>query len=233
MDAVYLLHKNINRLSYMERGDAFDLKAFDYKGRSDTRDSHLPKPLDLPNPVFFYEYSKRKFIAELDALHSMEAPDVYSERMIEALASVRDFSFRKYPIAILSDIAIKFQDNPDGYKMPDPYAEPEKYKKESIRDDMYIFQTTEVLDVFDWEKSVYKQYDYDKEANIPSSIREFVLKEPAGGFPPLFRLPFKSSNLFVSAEARMALKLAGIKGLAFLSLKGFSPTSQLEIDVPV
>jgi hypothetical protein len=233
MDAVYLLHESISRLSYMERGDAFDLKAFSFSKGSEIRNSHLPKPLDLPNPTFFYEYSKRKFITELDVLYSMEAQCLYSERMIETLASVKEFSFQKYPIAILGDVAVKFQDNPDGYKMLDPYSDPEKYKKQSIRDDMYIFQTTEVLDVFDWEKSIYKQYDFDKEANIPSSIREFVLKEPAGGFPPLFRLPFKSSNLFVSAEARMALKLAGIKGLAFLSLKGFSPTSQLEIDVPV
>jgi hypothetical protein len=233
MDAVYLLHKNINRLSYMERGDAFDLKAFSFAKGSEIRDSHLPKKLDLPSPTFFYEYSKRKFITELDALYSIETSCIYSERMIEVLKSVRNFSFQEYPIAILGEIAIKFQDNPDAYKMPDPYSDPDKYKKQSIRDDMSIFQTTEVLDVFDWEKSVYKQYDYDKEANIPSSIREFVLKEPPGGYPPLFRLPFKTSNLFVSAEARMALKLTGIKGLAFLSLKGFSPTSQLEIDVPI
>jgi hypothetical protein len=234
MDSIYFLHENINRLSHMERGDAVDIKAFDFEDMTELRKYYESRELNLPNPVFFYEYSSRKFTSALDVLYSMQTQFICSEKMISTLESVRAFNYRKYPISILGDVAVKFQDNPDGYKMPDPYSNPQKYKNQSIRDDMCIFQTTELLDALDMEKSVfYPPSASDKARGRHGDVREYVLQEPKNGFPPVFRLSTDPIPLFISAEARMALKMAGIKGLSFLSLKGFSPTSQLEIDVPV
>ena len=159
---------------------------------------------------------------------------IVSQRLIDVLLSVKKFNYRKYKIVILEDGATRFQKNPEGYKSPEPYANPEEFKKKSLRDDMYIFQPLEILsNVFDWENSVYKQYDYDKEINVPSSIREFVLKEPKGGFPPVFRLKESPVTLFISAEAREALKKAGIKGTSYLSLKGYAIGRQSEVDVDI
>jgi hypothetical protein len=133
---------------------------------------------------------------------------------------VREFAHKKYPIAVLKEQG-DFN----------PYEDIEKFKGLSVRNDLFIFQTLEHLDIFDWEKSNYEQDEYEKEQNIPGYIRGFVLKTPEGGFPPLFRLPYKSSKLFVSREARESLKNAKIKGTSFTSL--LNPMGNSEIDVPV
>jgi hypothetical protein len=231
-EKAYILSGNINRLNFMERGDAYDLKAFSFSKASELHYTYLARKLDLPEPVFFYMYSKLDYIKNLDVLYVHNLGYVISERTIQALLSVKSFEYRKYPISILEEGAIRFQNNPEGYKMPEPYSNPEEFKKKSLRDDMYIFQTLEILsDVFDWEKSIYQQSEISKRANSPGHVREFVLKEPKGGFPPIFRLKESPITVFISAKAREALKLAGIKGYGFLSLQGYTPNSQMQIDV--
>jgi hypothetical protein len=233
-EKAYKLEGNINRLNYMERGDAYDLKPFDFPNSSELHYTYQSRDLNLPNPIFFYIYSKLEFIKELDALYVQNLGFVVSKRLIETLKSVKDFSYRIFPIAILEEGAVKFAENPDGFKTPDPYTNPDAFSKKSIRNDMYVIQTLEILEnCFNWEKSVYTQSEFNKRHGQPGMVDEFHLNEPASGFPPLFRIKESQTALFVSFEARMALKLAGIKGLGFLSLKGYSPTSQLEIDVPI
>lgn len=232
-DKVYELRSNIKRLSYMESGDAYDLKAFDFPEITEIREVHQKRTLDLPETTFFYQYSTTKYVAELDCLDSAQTNCIYSSRMIDALLSVRGFAYNSYPIVVLEEGAIKFQSNPDGYKAPKPYEDPEFFKTKSMRDDLFIFQTLEFLDVFDWEKSDYKQSELSKEVGSPGSVNEYIFKEPSEGFPPLFRLPYHPVRQFISAEAREALKKARIRGSAFLSLRGFRPDSQLQIDVPI
>jgi hypothetical protein len=153
--------------------------------------------------------------------------------MIDALFSVKSFKFNQYPIAILEEGAVKFQDNPDGYKPPDPYMDIAYYKKKSIRNDLFIVQTLEFLDIFDWEKSDYTQSEFNKERNSPGIVNAFVLKDTEFDLPPLFRLTTSPTRLFISSEARDALKKAQIRGPAFLSLRGYRPDSQLQVDVPI
>jgi hypothetical protein len=229
--AYQLLH-DIGRLSSMPSGDAFDLRAFDFPKASELWATHYDRLLELPETTFFYMYSNLKYITELDVLYPHSGKHIVSQRLIDVLLSVKKFNYRKYKIAILEEGATRFQNNPDGYKMPDPYSNPEEFKKKSLRDDMYIFQPLEILsDVFDWEKSIYQQSEVSKRANSPGHVREFVLKEPAGGFPPVFRLKESPTTLFISAEAREALKKAGIKGISYLPLKGAAIGRQDEIDV--
>lgn len=232
-DKVYELRSNIKRLSYMERGDTHDLKAFDFSDMAEIRKIHQKRMLKLPEITFFYEYSNQKFVRELDSLYSPQTNCIYSQKMIDALLSVQEFRYHLYSIAVLEEGAVKFQSNPDGYESPKPYEDLERSKTKSIRDDLFIFQTLEFLDVFDWEKSDYKQSDLSKEVGSPGSVNEYVFKEPLDGFPPLFRLVNDPIPLFISAEAREALKKAGIRGTAFLSLRGYRPDSQLQIDVPI
>ena len=229
-DLAYLLQKDINRLSHMERGDAYDIKAFEFPKMSELRYAYQIRPLDLPQKTFFYEYSKDEYINNLDSLHAPETNYIFSQRMIEILLSVKDFKHRKYPIKILRDIAIKFLKNPDGYKIPNPYEELDFFEKKSIRNDMFILQTIELLDVFDWEKSIYKQSELSKEVGTAGHVSEYVLKEPKGGLPPLFHISASPTLLFISREAREALKIAKIKGLAFGSLKN---SWRSEVDVPI
>lgn len=233
-EIAYQLLQSVSRLGSMPNGDAFDLRAFEFPKELELWHTYANKPLELPETIFFYMNSNLKFIKELDMLYADAGNYIVSQRLIDTLLSVKKFSYRKYKIAILEEGATRFQKNPEGYKSPKPYSNPEEFKKKSLRDDMYIFQPLEILsDIFDWENSVYKQYDYDKEINVPSSIREFVLKEPKDGFPPVFRLKEYPVTLFISAEAREALKNAGIKGTSYLSLKGYAIGRQKEIDVGI
>jgi hypothetical protein len=232
-DKVYEFRNNISRLSSMERGDAYDLKEFDFPKMGEIRRIYENRLLELPETTFFYLYSHKSYIQTLDSFHALDTDCIYSKKMIDTLLSVRDFKHHMYPIAVLEEGAIKFQRNPNGYKAPKPYEDPQSFKKKSLREDLLIFQTLEFLDVFDWEKSDYRQSELSKEVGSPGRVNEYVFKEPSGGFPPLFRLVNDPITLFISAEARDALNKAGIRGPAYLSLRGFRPDSQIQIDVPI
>ncbi len=233
-EIAYQLLQSLSRLGSMPSGDAFDLRAFDFPRASDLWQTHSDRLLELPETTFFYMYSNLKYIKELDVLYPHSGKPIFSQRLIDTLLSVKNFNYRKYKIAILEEGAVKFQKNSDGYKSPEPYANPEEFKKKSLRDDMYIFQSLEILsDVFDWENSIYRQSELSKEVGSPGHVQEFILKEPKRGFPPIFRLKESPVTLFISAEAREALKKAGIKGASYLSLKGYAIGRQDEVDVPI
>ena len=212
-EIAYQLLQTLSCLGSMPSGDAFDLRDFEFPKASELWKTHSDKLLELPDTIFFYINSNLEFIKELDILYANAGNYIVSQRLIDTLLVVKNFKYRKYKIAILEEGAIKFQKNPDGYKFPEPYANPEEFKKKSLRDEMYIFQPLEILaDVFDWENSAYQQGEISKRANSPGHIREFVLKEPSGGFPPVFRLQKSPTTVFILIEAREALKEAGIKG---------------------
>jgi hypothetical protein len=219
-DSAYLMEHDHNRFKHVERGEGYDLQAFSFDGVMQIRRVIQAKTLDLPVPTFFYQYECKNYLNKLDSLYALEGCPIFSQRMIDILLSVSEFAYKKYPIAVLKEQG-DFN----------PYEDIEKFKDLSLRSDLFIFQTLEHLDIFDWEKSNYEQDEYEKEQNIPGYIRGFVLKTPEGGFPPLFRLPFKTSKLFVSREAREALKKEKAKGISFTSL--LIPMGNSEIDVPV
>lgn len=220
-DSVYILGNNLDRSNYVKRGEGYDLQAFSFDKVMEVRRAEENKVLDLPELTFFYKcHEDDRYIRKLDSLQTLEGCPIFSQKMIDVLLSVHEFEYRKYPIAIIED------------RNHNPYEDVEKHRNLSLRNDLFIFQPLIYLDVFDWEKSDYDQDDYDKDLNVPTYIREFVLKKPNDGFPPLFRLlPLQSMNLFVSREARESLKDAEIVGLAFTPL--LNPRGNSEVDVPI
>jgi hypothetical protein len=221
-ELVYLLRPNLKRFHNTERGTGYDVKAFSFDGVAQVREVHQNKVLTLPTPTFFYQNKRPEYLRNLDVLHAQEGCPIFSQRMIDILLSVRNFSYKKYPIAILKE----------GGNI-EPYKDTESFKNLSIRNDLYIFQVLESLDIFDWENSDYEKYD-DEDVS-PGYVRKFVLSSPQSEFPPIFRLSygsnFSSVQLFVSREVREALKMAGITGTAFTSL--LRPRGNSEIDVPI
>ncbi len=219
-DLVYILRDSFDRPNYGRRNEGYDLQAFSFEKVLEVWDAIENKVLDLPEVVFFYKcHEESRYVKQLDSLTTLEICPIFSQKMIDVLLSVRDFKYKKYPIAVVES------------RNHNPYEEVEKYKNLSLRDDLFIFQTLESLDVFDWENSEYTQEEYDKEMNIPTFIDRFVLKTPENGFPPLFRIPFEITNLFISREAREALKVARIPGLSFVSL--LRPKINGEVDNPI
>jgi hypothetical protein len=181
-------------------------------------------PCDLPNPVMFE--------ADFSALRDTDYPisdvnwPVMSRRMYYALLALGDFPHRVTPVAMIDDTSFVFESElrflPNGQPKPEV----------TNFDDFVVIQLLEESDYFDFERSEYKP-----DPDFPEwvlSVNRYVLSEPPDGFPPLFRLAANSSPLFISAEAREALKEAGIRGTAYYALNdGYSLQKEVDIPVPV
>jgi hypothetical protein len=156
-----------------------------------------PQMLNFPKRIEFRGVSEFFQINDPDSVLTTDFPNVredwpiMSKRMLSALLSVKYFPHQAIPVVML----------PNNWE-----STPENHNYVAV-------QLLEHLDVFDWDNSFY---DIDpKWPNIPKNIEHLVFKEPQTGFPPLFRDSTKRTRLYISAEARAALELAGIRGLKF------------------
>jgi hypothetical protein len=130
---------------------------------------------------------------------------IISRTMLDVLLSVGDFPHQAIPVVF------KSVDHPG-------YSDEERQAKSLIRNhDYIILQLLEFSDVFDMERSEYNtdRGVADPEMIFLTDIQNIVLKEPQGGFPPIFRIKGYEVPLYVSAEAKQALEDAGIQGLNF------------------
>jgi hypothetical protein len=130
-----------------------------------------------------------------------------SRRMYEALLSVGDFPHQVIPLTMEST---KLDPSQPNYRAIDS-------------ENFVAIQFLEHVDYLDRERSIYSP-----EGDYPT---QYVLNEPPEGFPPVFRLAANPEAVFITAEAREALKEAGILGTAY------TPTSNIElpreVDLPV
>ncbi len=143
---------------------------------------------------------KITLIAEPNLLSKTDFPHIeytcswpiMSRRMVEILLSVRDFPHQIIPVTVIDFVG-------------DP-----------IECDYVILHLSQLSDVMDMKESIYvaKQSRIDPSQTIIGSIEKLILKEPEGGFPPIFRVNWHSVPLYVSSEAKDALEAAGIKGLS-------------------
>jgi hypothetical protein len=146
----------------------------------------------VPNPLLF--------IGDFEFFNFLDYPSVsplwpmMSEGMLHTLLSVREFQHRTYPTRM---------------KWLEVWGEPTVVPSQAFP----IVQTLEYLDAFDFDKS---EYVLDPDTGRVDTATKVVLKEPADGFPPLFRLKAYTHCLFVSAEAKAALEAAGTaRGVEF------------------
>jgi len=120
-----------------------------------------------------------------------------SRRMFEVLQSVRPFACHEIPVTLVDDtIDVDIRYDARGRPLP-------QYSKT----DYLAVQLSNQGDYLDMERSRYRV-----RFNTVRHIHEHVFNIPPEGFPPLFRLSVGRVDLFVSAEARMALEQAGIRG---------------------
>lgn len=179
-------------------------------------------PCDLPNPVIFE--------ADFSALRDTDYPisdvnwPVMSRRMYYTLLALGDFPHRITPVAMIDDTSFMFESElrflPNGQPKPEV----------TNFDDFVVIQLLERSNYFDFERSKYTWHP--RTPDWVRSVESYVLNEPPGGFPALFRLTVTPSSLFISAKAREALKESGIRGTAYYALNdGYS--LQKEVDIPV
>jgi hypothetical protein len=179
----------------------------------------MTTPYDLPNPVIFEGDFKMLPCTDYP-INNVYWP-VMSRRMYYTLLALGDFPHQVIPIAIMDDRAYPFESHrcflPDG--QPNPEV--------TNFDGFVAVQILEQSSYFNFEQS---DYDADPEfPEMPRYIYNYALDEPEEGFPPLFRLAAYPAALFISAEAREALKEAGIHGTSYYPLDSL----QSEVDIPV
>jgi hypothetical protein len=150
-----------------------------------------PEPIETLEPLIFQGIDS--IIQTTDYPYTGRRLPIMSKRMLQVLLAVGEFPHQVIPVRIES--------------LSDPS---QQYHH------LIAVQLLEHLDVFDWVNSVY-----ELDENFPGELDEIeklVLREPTGGFPPIFRVQKNETLLYVSARARAALEQAEIKGVEFLEL---------------
>lgn len=167
--------------------------------------------LRVPDPILFE--ADFKVTRQSDFPCSDVGWPIMSPRMIEILRGVGDFPHRVVPV--------RFVDRK--VRGPARYLPDGSLHSEVVDDRFGVVQITEHLDVVDWERSEFERDDIDG-GIVFYSFDKLILREPSGGFPPIFRIPERASMLLVSAQARRALEAASIVGAQFWPLPG-APTA--------
>jgi hypothetical protein len=198
---------------------SYDLEMEPFPG-IEKADMYDVKPFPHPSPVIFRAYPD--IVNYIDYPYPENHWPVMSKRMYEALRSVGNFPHRVIPVAVV-----------DWRVMRDKWRDKDGRLRDEITNWNYVaVQLTEFADVFDWEKSKYTPHE--RMPGRVEDVKEYVFKIPPGGLPPLFRIASDRVSLFISAEARAALKAAGVCGTTYMSLRGLQKGGiGREKDVPV
>lgn len=164
---------------------------------------NAPKVLCPPERIEFETVGEYLFAT--DYPYTRPSWPIMSKRMLETLLSVGEFPHQVIPVVMLDTQLHDFQ------KIGAP--------PEEIHDFVAV-QLLEHLDVLDWERSMCERHPTIPNTVEALSMQKLVLKEPEGGFPPLFRIASYRTQLYVSAFSRAALEKAGLKRLFFPGLRG-------------
>jgi hypothetical protein len=162
-------------------------------------EARMPKNIVIASLKNYLSFTDYPYIIQLYAWPIM------SKKMLEVLLSVGDFPHQVIPVTFTRVEHIL--DKETG-----------RSKKSLVRNhDYIILQLLELSHVLDMDKSIYKleQGVADPEVTIIRDVKLKVLKEPDGGFPPIFRIKGDSILFHVSAVAKQALEDAGIQGIDF------------------
>lgn len=178
------------------KGSYSGIRLLNFSGSNNNIDRLMNvEPYNLPEPVIFR--ADFRFLSQTDyPSQSLNWP-IMSRRMYYALLAVKDFSHRVIPLVMEST---KLDVSQPNHRTIDAK-------------NFVAIQFLEHANYFDHERSIY-----NSEEKYPE---RYVLNKPPEGFPPLFRLSVNPGAVFISAEARDALKEAGIVGTSY------SPASQI------
>ncbi len=196
MGEVYKLNWDFNHSGDPEK-DAFHLP---FKNDNEFgADIISTRAFDFPKQI--YLQANFNLIPEYDyPLTSLMVP-VLSDRMIEIISSLGEINIRLIPVVMISDTYFdELFDSSNNLKPEVP-----------VNTEYKIVQIMSYLKAFDYENS-----KYEEDFILPvGHINKLVLKKAQNGFPPIFRIEEKASEIFVSEVAKEALEAADIKGCIF------------------
>ena len=201
----YKLDQNLDRFEeFAEDEHKCDAEVIEPKryGRSINQYFWYPEPIaeferiEMEGTLFMFQ--------GIDYLYTRPSLPVMSRRMLYVLNSIGTFPHQVISVSIKDNESSEY----DIYKLSGKYN----------RHEYVAVQVLEESNFFDYEKSVYERSE--QFPNTLDYIEKMVLKEPKSGFPPLFKIPEDSLNLYVSPQAKLALEEAGITGVRFPRLRG-------------
>jgi hypothetical protein len=168
------------------------------------------EPYDGPEPVDFVGFLER-LPHQTDFLSTNSFEPIISKRMLYVLRSVGDFPHKTISTRIYD---YGFQD-----QGRNNYDGSTTILTGEFNEDYVGLQLLEHVEGIDYEHTEFRPSQNPD--ILPPQISTLVLKEPEGGFPPIFRLAKRRTvYLFVSPAAKEALEEAGIKGLGFTEYEG-------------
>lgn len=197
---VFVLSRDTSHLIDLDK-DAWLIK---FEG-SENIHFALLREYELPNMIFFD--------AVFETLNQTDYPisdvvwPIMSKKMLKTLLSAGDFPHRAIPVVMENCRVVSYDSSNK------PVTSGEK------NNDFVIVQLLEHLDIFNWDKSIYKAHPRLK--NRVKYIEKLVLNEPSNGFPPAFRLSARPTPLFISSRAYALLQEESIKGLHITNAKEF------------
>lgn len=219
-ESAYELSHEVNHFRDFDLGWDDDLthEPFEGEGMAIT---FMTRLFDYPNPVIYR--ADTQLVTYIDYPTTDNSWSVMSKRMLSVLKSVGELpAHRLIPIAVVDWNASREKwFNRDG-----------QFNKETAIWNYVAVHFTEELEVFDYEKSKYITREQNGVVKGIRKVDEYVFKMSPQGLPPLFRIR-ETSRLFVSAEARAALKQAGIAGTRYISLRGYVNGVGDFTDVPI
>jgi hypothetical protein len=195
---VYILKKDSSHLLDI----SFDVSLIPFQGSEDMKDQLLTvKKVDRPGPI--------QMVANFSALSELDFPivnssiEVMSKKMTDVLESVGEIKWNLLPAILLDDTFLENPLDKNGNPLPEV----------KVLNGFYVVQLLERPKVFDFDRSDYKVLESNPD--YPGIIKKMVLRQPEGGFPPIFRMVEKRSLIFVSQPAKEALEKNNIKGCLF------------------
>jgi hypothetical protein len=141
-----------------------------------------------------------------------------SKRMVRVLESVKPFRYKPIPAVIYSErvkhlVCKRGTKGRTWHQVQDPAFR---------NDDFVILQLVDEIDCLDKDRTKIKGVPFrqhEEEYLGPDEADSFVLREPEGGFPPVFSVPELLFYCFTE-EAKQACERAGLKGLLWHPQKG-------------
>jgi hypothetical protein len=171
-------------------------------------------PYPGPEPIDFVGFlDERLHLTDFLYTDDSGLQPIISKRMLYVLRSVGEFPHKTISTRIY-DYGFQNQGENDyeGCTIP-PAGE--------FNEDYVALQLLDHVDGIDYEQTEFRPST--NPALLPQYISNLVLKEPIGGFPPIFRLKSEGGEevyLFVSPTAKEAIEDADIKGLMFFECEG-------------
>lgn len=169
-------------------------------------------PYPGPEPIDFVGFLDDR-LHQTDFLYTDDSDliPIISKRMLYVLRSVGEFPYKTISTRIY-DYGFQNQGENDSEGCTIPPAG-------EFNEDYVSLQLLEHVDGIDYERTEFRASTNPD--IFPPYISNLVLREPVGGFPPIFRLAKKRTTyILVSPAAKEALEESDIKGIHFFPQKG-------------